>query len=253
MKFINELHPTSSFPKNSQKLYSIAYKKTNKLWSLLHEFIVQVGQAQLIRRQIANELNFQSKLESKILCKSLANFNKSLINDVQQHYKTPDQHSYPGNPTLPYISNYLESSGISNPITKIYITTEPIEHIACLLFLYVIHYTQKLTWQSSLNTLTNTNNSINLDGAPFVVGVITLLKQFHSSYTHTFLDYLGQYIRSTISTSIKIDPDSSTKKDLTLPIQVRKVICFLSEFCRFSSISRESIKGVPSYIFDHIH
>ena len=34
-----------------------------------------------------------------------------------------------------------------------------------------------------------------LDGPPFVVGVITLLHQFHSSHTHRFMALCGQYIR----------------------------------------------------------
>lgn len=41
-----------------------------------------------------------------------------------------------------------------------------------------------------------------VDSAAFVLGIITLLKQFHSLYTHKFLAYLGQYIRGFISVTI---------------------------------------------------
>jgi WASH complex subunit strumpellin len=41
-----------------------------------------------------------------------------------------------------------------------------------------------------------------VDAIPFVVGVITLLKQFHSVYTQQFLAYLGQYVRSLINITI---------------------------------------------------
>lgn len=37
-----------------------------------------------------------------------------------------------------------------------------------------------------------------VDGAPFVAGVVTLLKQFHSENTDQFLAYLGQYVRSLL-------------------------------------------------------
>ena len=37
-----------------------------------------------------------------------------------------------------------------------------------------------------------------IDGAPFVTGTITLLKQFHSENTDLFLAYLGQYVRSLV-------------------------------------------------------
>ena len=37
-----------------------------------------------------------------------------------------------------------------------------------------------------------------IDSAPFVVGMITVLKQFHSEYTEQFLACCGQYVRSLI-------------------------------------------------------
>jgi len=40
------------------------------------------------------------------------------------------------------------------------------------------------------------------DSTPFVMGVITLLKQFHSIYTQKFLAYLGQYVRGIINVTI---------------------------------------------------
>ena len=45
-----------------------------------------------------------------------------------------------------------------------------------------------------------------LDGPPFIAGCITLLRQFHSDHTESFLAYMGQYIRSIMDTQI-----SSTK------------------------------------------
>jgi hypothetical protein len=38
-----------------------------------------------------------------------------------------------------------------------------------------------------------------IDGAPFVVGVLTLLKQFHASYTDQFLSFLGQVRHPSIN------------------------------------------------------
>jgi hypothetical protein len=38
-----------------------------------------------------------------------------------------------------------------------------------------------------------------IDSTPFIVGVITLLKQFHSLNTQKVLAYLGQYVRSLIN------------------------------------------------------
>ena len=40
-----------------------------------------------------------------------------------------------------------------------------------------------------------------LDGAPFVTGIFTLLKQFHSEITDQFLAVMGQYARSLVEGS----------------------------------------------------
>lgn len=116
--------PTSQFPPNSAKLYLVAQQKTQKLWPMflgacccclvtteahlvrvcaVADFVTRIGQSQLIRRQIANELNvrcfphtscwahlcplqFSCKLDSKILSCALDVMNHSLINDVRAHY-----------------------------------------------------------------------------------------------------------------------------------------------------------------------
>ena len=43
-----------------------------------------------------------------------------------------------------------------------------------------------------------------IDGAPFVVGCVTLLKQFHASCLGQFIGFLGQYVRFSVSaTSVR--------------------------------------------------
>lgn len=239
-----ELQPTSKFPPNHQKLYDLAQSKTQKIWKNFRNYIVKIGQAQLIRRQIAHELNFTCQMDSKVLYCTLDVLNKALINDVQAHYQRPDEKKYPENPLLPDFTKFLETAGINDAITKIYITTEPLEGLPCIMFLFVLSQISKLQWNRKLNTLVCVAKKTNLDGAPFVVGVITLLKQFHSSHTHTFLGYLGQYARSIIHSS-------SSKQEPDIPLSVRNVLLFLEEFCKFSSLSRKAINAIiPSYIFD---
>jgi len=245
-KLTGELHPTSQFPPNTHALYSKALNTSSKLCQGFLSYVTKIGQAQLIRRQITNELNFSCKLESKILCCALENLNMALVTEVKKHYANPDTHSYPGNPTLPNITKYLENSGISNPITKIYITTEPLPGIPILMFLFVLSQVTKLEWNTKFSTLTNRQKGNPLDGAPFIMGVITILKQFHSSHTHTFLAYLGQYVRANVSVSA-----GASDKAAMIPPDVINVLFFLEEFCRFSYISRKAIEAlVPSYLFD---
>jgi len=241
-----ELQPTSKFPPNHQKLYVFAQSQTQKIWKNFRRYVVKIGQAQLLRRQIAHELNFTCQMDSKILYCTLEVLNKALINDIEAHYARRDQKNNPENHILSDLTRFLETAGINDAITKIYITTEPLEGLPCIMFLFVLSQIQKLQWSRKLNTLECVAKKTFLDGAPFVVGVITLMKQFHSSHTHTFLGYLGQYARSNIHGG-----GSNSKKTLDIPPQVRGVLLFLEEFCKFSSLSRKAINAiVPSYIFD---
>jgi hypothetical protein len=54
-----------------------------------------------------------------------------------------------------------------------------------------------------LGELLPRKTSDHLDMASFVVGTITLLKQFHSDNTDHFLEYLAQYVRSVIESAQK--------------------------------------------------
>jgi WASH complex subunit strumpellin len=123
------------------------------------------------------------------------------------------------------------------------------EGVACIMFLYVLAQTRSLSWHRKLNTLVRQNKkgASSMDGAPFVVGVVTLLKQFHSSHIHTFLGYMGQYIRSQLSAT------ATAKVAQGIPVEVKSALFFLEEFCKFSGVSRASIETVvPSYLFDRI-
>jgi WASH complex subunit strumpellin len=155
-------------------------------------------------------------------------------------------------------SCYSCVAGINNPLTKIYITSEPLEHFPLVLFFFVLQYASKLGYNARTSTLENKDKSLPLDGAPLVVGVITLLKQFHSLHTHTFLAYLGQYVRAHVSASPAgaagggVAPTAAgAAGKVALTPEVTSVLLFLEDYCRFSHTSRHAVDAfIPSYIFD---
>lgn len=83
-----------------------------------------------------------------------------------------------------------------------------------------------------------------MDWAPLVLGLLTLLKQFHSRYTEHFLALIGQFIRSIMEqcTSQKI-PD--------MPSDVVGALMFLEDYVRYTKLPRKVAEAhVPSFIFD---
>uniref|UniRef100_A0A4W5KQE6 WASH complex subunit 5 n=1 Tax=Hucho hucho TaxID=62062 RepID=A0A4W5KQE6_9TELE len=63
---------------NASKVYANAVAKTQKIWGPYLESIMKVGQMQILRQQIANELNYSCKFDSKHLAAALENLNKSV-------------------------------------------------------------------------------------------------------------------------------------------------------------------------------
>lgn len=96
---------------------------------------------------------------------------------------------------------FLESAGISDPLTKIYVTTKKLQHLSISVFFFVLSQLTKLSYSKGVGSLIAKKPTDLIDGAPFVCGVITLLKQFHSTHTHNFLALVGQYVRAHVGES----------------------------------------------------
>jgi len=252
-EFEADLHPTSIIPTNTQKTYSTAISKTKSLWPIFLDTVTKIGQMQLLRRQISNLLNFSCKLDSNCLYFALDNMNKSLTADIQSHYLSPDTKPYPSddNPLLSELSNYLETAGLHDPYTKIYITTSPLPAFPCLMFLFVVSQLPKFTHNLQLGAVVAKKQKEAHDWLPFVVGVITLLRQFHSLHTQQFLAYLGQYVRGFLNVALQAQKE--VKAD-GYPEEVVAVLLFLEDFCRLGHVPRKIVEGYfPAYIFDHFN
>ncbi|GAM16870.1 hypothetical protein SAMD00019534_000450, partial [Acytostelium subglobosum LB1] len=252
--FINEfedsLRPTSSIP-DSVDRYNNALEKTKGLSPIFIDVLTKIGQIQLIRRQISNQLNFHCKIDSNMLYCALETMNGSLINDIQAHFQRPDTSPYPGedNTLLFDLAQYLDTAGINDPYTKIYITTMPLEAFPCLLFLVVLSQVTKFQLNTKLCVMQSKKQKNSYDWTPFIVGVITILKQFHSLHTQKFLSFLGQYIRCQINSALANPKDN---KDEDYPEEVIGLLRFLEDFCKYSHTPRKIVEGyVPAYIFDY--
>uniref|UniRef100_A0A673J3T9 WASH complex subunit 5 n=1 Tax=Sinocyclocheilus rhinocerous TaxID=307959 RepID=A0A673J3T9_9TELE len=193
---LSAVNPVKGIVANASKVYANAAAKTQKIWPAYLEAIMKVGQMQILRQQIANELNYSCKFDSKHLAAALDNLNKSLLSDIEAHYQDPSL-PYPkeDNTLLYEITAYLEAAGIHNPLNKIYITTKRLPYFPIVNFLFLIAQLPKLQYNKSQG-MTCRKATDPVDWAPLVLGLLTLLKQFHSRYTEHFLALIGQFIRS---------------------------------------------------------
>ncbi|XP_050401033.2 WASH complex subunit 5 isoform X1 [Patella vulgata] len=239
------LQPLAGTVSQPQKVYSQAISKTAKLWPMYLDIINKVGQMQLLRRQIAYELNTSCKFDSKFLASSLQTLNSALLADIEKHYQDPSQ-PYPKeeNPLMYELTAYLESAGFHNPLSKIYITTSRMPFFPLFNFLLVISQLPKLVYNKTISGLISKKLTEPLDAPPFIIGCLTLLKQFHSDNTTLFLAFLGQYVRSSVEAM-------SSAKSPEMSQDVLNVLIFLEDYIFYNSLPRKSVESfIPSYIFD---
>jgi len=72
--------------------------------------------------------------------------------DIESHYRDPTL-PYPkeDNPLMYELTAYLESAGFHDPLSKIYITTQRLQHFSLFNFLLVISHLPKLVYSKSIS------------------------------------------------------------------------------------------------------
>lgn len=243
--FQNQLTPIEGIVANSSKVYSSTVAKTQKIWSYYLDSILKVGQMQILRQQIANELSYSCKFDSKHLAAALENLNQALLADVEAHYQDPTLPYPKDNNTLLYeITAYMEAAGIHNPLSKIYITTRRLPYFPVVNFLFLISQLPKVQYVKNQGMVCKKNTDP-IDWPPLVVGLVTLLKQFHSRYTEHFLALIGQFVRSTVEQS------TTSQKIPEMPADAVAALMFLENYVHYTKLPRKVVEAhVPSFIFD---
>ncbi|XP_038666101.1 WASH complex subunit 5 isoform X1 [Scyliorhinus canicula] len=239
------VNPVKGIIANSSKVYSAAVTKTQKVWSSYQDSILKVGQMQILRQQIANELSYSCKFDSKHLAAALENLNRSLLADVEAHYQDPTL-PYPkdGNTLLYEITAYMEAAGIHNPLSKIYVTTKRLPYFPVVNFLFLISQLPKVQYVKNQGMVCKKSTDPT-DWPPLVVGLVTLLKQFHSRYTEHFLALIGQFVRSTV------EQCTTSQKIPEMPADAVAALMFLENYIYYAKLSRKVVEAhVPSFIFD---
>uniref|UniRef100_UPI00359007A0 WASH complex subunit 5 n=1 Tax=Myxine glutinosa TaxID=7769 RepID=UPI00359007A0 len=230
---------------NASKVYASIVSKSQKVWPAYLDIILKVGQLQILRRLVAYELGFSCKLDSKALFSALDTLNRALLAEVQAHYKDPSL-PYPkeDNLLLSELAAYLDTAGINNPLNKIYITTKRLPFFPLINFVFVLAQLPRVQLNKAQRVMCRRGTEA-LDWPPLVVGILTLLKQFHGRNTEQFLGLLGQFARSILEQA------SASQKVLEMPTDVTGALVFLEDFVQYAQLPRKvSEAHVPSYVLD---
>eukprot|EP00667_Euglena_gracilis_P000875 EG_transcript_875 len=222
-----DLNPPEAAPRNAARWYDgpLLAKLGRNFFPTLLEGAMRIGRNQLLRRHLASELTFTCKLDSQALWCSLRTLNQALLEDVRLSHRQPDQCPYPDgdNPLLAELAAYLENVGLTHPLSKVYATSEPLPDLPLVLALLVLSCLGRFKYEPAIDCLTARKKDEVLDGTPFAVGIITVLKQFHSDHTASFVGYLAQYVCHVLGDV----PLGADKKSADVPVEVVNALHFL--------------------------
>uniref|UniRef100_A0A1B0D1J4 WASH complex subunit strumpellin n=1 Tax=Phlebotomus papatasi TaxID=29031 RepID=A0A1B0D1J4_PHLPP len=171
---------------NPSKFYPTYINRYAKIWPKILDWVLKIGQKQILRKHIGYEINICCAFNSKNLESSLRTMNDALLMEIKAHEIDPER-PYPSTELLSELNKYLEAAGIYNPLEKIYVTTKNSSFFSQFLFLLVISHLGKLQFVKNVGTLMAKKQSDQIDGAPFVTGITTILRQFHPKLTDLFV------------------------------------------------------------------
>ena len=72
-----------------------------------------------------------------------------------------------------------------------------------------------------------------LDGPPLAIGVVTLLRQFHSSHTHRFMALTGQYVRALVDGGLA---EQAKGAPGDLPLDALLMLLFVEDMATYCQV-----------------
>ncbi|KAK7066277.1 hypothetical protein SK128_025439 [Halocaridina rubra] len=220
-----------------QRHYTGWVQRVGKLSGSVVDRIMKVGQMQILRLHAAKRLNSSCKFDAKYLATALSAMNQSLMSDVKRHYTDPTR-AYPdedGELTCE-LSVFLEWCGMTQPLDRIYITTCPLLCLSLVLLLTVIAQIPKVHYSKSLGCLTGIRGTEGIDGELMIVGITTILRQFHQDHTIRFVQLMSQYVSSYAAHTAL-----SSAKTIDLPHESLTGLAILKEVAKKMAISEKTL------------
>jgi len=191
------------------KTYGSYVNRFCKYFPVLLEHTLKIGQLQLLRRCCSNQLKSSASFDSSLLYSALQTLNMSIVNDLAHLDKGS---AILSTSLFPELTQYLQWSGLYDPLRKIYTSTRKYElpYIPHLLFIFILSQLNKFTYNKKIDSLVAKRPQDSIDGIPFVIGLATLLHHLGSAATETCCGLLIQFARSNIEFNINSKSNQCT-------------------------------------------
>ncbi len=140
----------------------------------------------------------------------------------------------------------LEAIGFVNPKNKVYKLTKDLDNFPLVAALITLNALTQLTYDPYVFSLVRKQKELLIDGPHFIVGLLTVFKQYHYNNYKKYILYLIHYIKVAIAAA-----GSNTILQKSLPQDAYMTLSFLEELVRFDNTSRELVtQNLGTFIFD---
>ncbi|XP_058120822.1 WASH complex subunit 5 [Anopheles ziemanni] len=166
------------------------------------DWLLKIGQKQIIRSHIALELNSSCKIKATKLEASLRTLNIAILLDFKRH-RLDESHPIPSAQTVSELNSYLLYAGLYDPYQKVYLKQDSPRFLPLVVFLYVIALLSKFQYMENVDSLVAKKKNESVDGHPLTVALLTLFRQFDGTEMDVFLQYICQYVLSFVHANLE--------------------------------------------------
>ena len=92
----------------------------------------------------------------------------------------------------------LEFVGQVKPMNKVYSLSRDLHHMPLMFALVTLNALNYIQYDTHLYSLVRSKGAVVLDGPHFIVGLLTIFKQYHSSNFLKYIMYLSNYLKNVI-------------------------------------------------------
>ncbi|ALC43183.1 CG12272 [Drosophila busckii] len=225
--------------KQPLKYYQNYTQRWLKVWPTLLDFVLSVGQKQLLRQQIASELSYSSKCDAKLLENTTDTLNRALMVELNSNTKLCTEQ---GVGMLTALNEMLYYTGNFEPLDQIFITTKNTHHMSLFLFLFSITHVSRLQHSSNTDCLLPKSPKDTIDAVPLILGLLTILQQFHKNVKMLYISYMCQYV-VVVAEAQLLDKE-------VIGTEVVTMIHFLQTFLRLANLPLSVLEQrIPNIIF----
>ncbi|KAH8408087.1 hypothetical protein KR222_003047 [Zaprionus bogoriensis] len=231
--------------KQPLKYYQSYTQRWLRVWPTLLDWMLSLGHKQLLRQQIASELSFSSKCDAKLLENTTETLNRALMLELSSNTKLCDQQ---GVAMLTELQEILHYTGNYEPLDQIFVCTKNTHNMSLFLFLFSVAHVGRLQHAHNTDCLLPKSAKDAIDAVPLIMGLLTVLQQFHKNVKMLYISYMCQYVVTLAEAQL-------TDKELLGP-EVVTMLHFLQAFVRLArlplSVLEQRIPNIILSEFDYL-